>query len=91
MLAALALSAESASSLYPQTFERLTAATRPLLARAVEAGEIRDDVSAQDVLWALIGMCHMPSQPGWQESVLRLVDVFVDGLRRTRPDRPPQT
>jgi hypothetical protein len=26
-------------------------------------------------------MCYMHDQPGWQESVLRLVDVFVDGLR----------
>jgi hypothetical protein len=29
----------------------------------------------------------MHDQPGWQASVLRLVDVFVDGLR-LRPARP---
>jgi hypothetical protein len=26
-------------------------------------------------------MCYLHDQPGWQASVLRLVDVFVDGLR----------
>ena len=25
-------------------------------------------------------MCYMHNQPGWQTTVLRLVDVFVDGL-----------
>jgi hypothetical protein len=26
-------------------------------------------------------MCYMHDQPGWQSSVLRMLDVFVDGLR----------
>ena len=42
---------------------------------------MRPDISAEEVLWALIGMCHMRNQPGWQSGVLKLVDVFVDGLR----------
>jgi hypothetical protein len=25
-------------------------------------------------------MCYMHDQPGWQATVLRLVDVFVEGL-----------
>jgi hypothetical protein len=33
------------------------------------------------VLRALVGMCYMHDQPGWQSTVLRLLDVFVDGLR----------
>jgi hypothetical protein len=36
------------------------------------------------LLRALIGMCYMHDQPGWQRSVLRLVDVFIDGLRKRR-------
>jgi hypothetical protein len=58
-----------------------------LLERPAAAGEIRADISAEDVLRALVGMCYMRDQPGWQASVLRLVDVFVDGLRR-RCDMP---
>jgi hypothetical protein len=45
------------------------------------AGEIRSDISPEDLLRALVGMCYMHDQPGWQKSVLRLLDVFVDGLR----------
>ena len=41
---------------------------------------MRLDVSPEDLLRALVGMCYMHDQPGWQNSVLRLVDVFVDGL-----------
>jgi AcrR family transcriptional regulator len=80
MLAALALATHGPSQLYADTFHRLTAAIGTLLDRAVAAGEIRADVSAEDLLRALIGMCYMHDQPGWQETVLRLLDVFVDGL-----------
>ena len=50
-------------------------------ARAVDAGELRDDISAEDLLRALVGMCYMHDQPGWQASVMRMLDVLVDGLR----------
>lgn len=80
MLAALALATHGPSQLYADTFHRLTSAIGTLLDRAVAAGEIRADVSAEDLLRALIGMCYMHDQPGWQETVLRLLDVFVDGL-----------
>jgi AcrR family transcriptional regulator len=81
MSAALALAAYTNSELYSYSFERLTRAVGGLLERAVAAGEIRDDISPADILRALVGMCYMHDQPGWQASVLRLVDVFVDGLR----------
>src|SRR5438309_2177918 len=80
MAAALALAAHGSSELSAYSFERLTKAVGMLLERAVAAGEIRADISPEDVLRALIGMCFMRDQPGWQASVLRLVDVFVDGL-----------
>jgi AcrR family transcriptional regulator len=86
MLAALALAAYKNSELYSYSFDRLSQAVGGLLDRAIAAGEIRDDVSAEDLFRALIGMCYMHDQPGWQASVLRLVDVFIDGLR-VRPDR----
>ncbi|MEN3288973.1 MAG: hypothetical protein V7634_3273, partial [Bradyrhizobium sp.] len=59
----------------------LTASIGALLTRAVDAGEVRADVNADDLLRALIGMCYMHDQPGWQDSVVRLLDVFVDGLK----------
>jgi AcrR family transcriptional regulator len=81
MMAALALVAHSPSELYAFSFDRLTKAVGALLDRAVAAGEIRADLSPEDVLRALIGMSYMHDQPGWQDSVMRLIDVFVDGLR----------
>ncbi len=81
MLAALALTVDGSSELYAHTFDRLTKAVRALLDRAVAAGKIRADVGPEDLLRALVGMCYLHDQPGWQASVLRLLDVFVDGLR----------
>jgi AcrR family transcriptional regulator len=81
MSAALALAAYKNSELFLYSFDRLTRAVRDLLGRAIAAGEIRDDISPEDLLRALVGMCYTHDQPGWQTSVLRLVDVFIDGLR----------
>jgi len=81
MSAALALAVDGSSELYAYTFDRLTKAVGALLDRAAAAGEIRSDIGPEDLLRALVGMCYMHDQPGWQATVLRLVDVFVDGLR----------
>jgi AcrR family transcriptional regulator len=87
MSTALALAAYKNSELFSYSFDQLTRAAGGLLDRAIAAGEIRDDISPEDLLRALVGMCYMHDQPGWQKSVLRLVDVFVDGLR-IRTDKP---
>jgi AcrR family transcriptional regulator len=87
MSAALALAAYKNSELFSYSFDRLTQAVDGLLQRAIATGEIRDDITPEDLLRALVGMCYMHNQPGWQTSVLRLLDVFIDGLR-LRPDRP---
>ena len=82
MLAGLALAANSSSELYAYSFDRLTKAVGSLLRRAVKAGEIRPDIKPEELLRALVGMCYLHDQPGWQRTVLRLVDIFLDGLRR---------
>ncbi|MFK4505367.1 TetR/AcrR family transcriptional regulator [Bradyrhizobium daqingense] len=81
MSAALALTYQSSSELAAFSMDRLTKAIGSLLHRAVAAGQMRGDISPEDLLRALIGMCYMHDQPGWQSSVLRMLDVFVDGLR----------
>lgn len=52
-----------------------------LMETAVEAGEIRSDLSPEDVMRALLGMCYSRDQAGWQDNAMRLMDVFLDGLR----------
>ncbi len=89
MVTTLALAVNNTSDLAACSFEQLTRAVGSLLARAAEAGEIRADISPEDVLRALVGMCYMYDQPGWQQSVLRLLDVFVDGLCRQPDARRP--
>lgn len=85
MSAALALAAhgydvKGATELNNYSFDRLTSAAASLLDRAVATGEMRRDISPDDLLRAIIGMCYLHDKPGWQASVQRLMDVFVDGL-----------
>lgn len=89
MAAALALAAGHPSELTAFSFERLTKAIAMLLQRAVAAGDIRADVTAEDLLRTLVGMCMLHDQPGWQASVIRMLDVLVDGLRATPAGRKP--
>jgi AcrR family transcriptional regulator len=82
MAAALALAAgPPPSELTAFSYDRLTKAIALLLDRAVAAGEIRNDVSAEDLLRTLVGMCLLHDQPGWQAGVMRVLDVLIDGLR----------
>jgi AcrR family transcriptional regulator len=91
MATAMALAGQGTPELRAYSFNHLTKAIRTLLDRAVAAGEIRADVSPEDLLRTVIGLSLMHDQPGWQASVQRLMDVFIDGLRVPvsggRPDR----
>jgi AcrR family transcriptional regulator len=87
MSAALTLAVDKNSKLFSSSADRLARTVGGLLDRAIAAGEIRDDISLEDLLRAVVGMCYMHDQPGWQTSVLRLVDVFVDGLYKRRNSR----
>jgi hypothetical protein len=53
---------------------------RPVGSRRRGRRNIRSDIGPEDLLRALAGVCYMHDQPGWQATVLRPVDVFVDGL-----------
>jgi AcrR family transcriptional regulator len=81
MSAVLALAAYKNAELFSFSYDQLRKSVGELLDRAVAAGDIREDIGPEDLLRALVGMCYKHDQPGWQASVLRLVDVFVDGLR----------
>jgi AcrR family transcriptional regulator len=79
MAAALALAAHN-KDLSAYSLERLSQALTLLLDRARAAGALRSDLTAQDVIRALISFYMFSDQPGWKEAALRLVDVFLDGL-----------
>lgn len=81
MVSALAVAVNASSDLTAMSLERLTRAVGRLLDRGVAAGAIRADVGPEDLVRTLVGLCYMHDKPGWQGTVLRLLDVFVDGLR----------
>ncbi len=82
MSAALAVAVHNSSGLTAYSMDRLGRALEILLRRAANAGAIRDDISAEDILRTVVGLCYTHDKPGWQGNVLRLLDVFVDGMRR---------
>ena len=84
MVEALQLVASGSAELKVYSFDRLTAALALLIARGVAAGEIRSDISAQDLLRTIIGVFYADGSRDWQASALRIIDVFVDGLVRVR-------
>lgn len=86
MGAALALAAHKPPELMAFTTNRMTEAIGMLLGPAVEAGEVRRDIGPDDLLRMVIGLCYMQDGPGWQAQVMRLLDVFLDGLRIRRDD-----
>jgi AcrR family transcriptional regulator len=80
MLVALAPTPEGSKELFADSRARLVAAVGALMTRAQAAGAIRGDLEAEEVLMALYGICSTRDGPGWQAGVVRLVDVFVDGM-----------
>jgi hypothetical protein len=60
--------------------QRLEPALRGLLEAAAAAGEVRADITADDLLGAVAGLCLHPYADG-PEHTRRMVDLLVDGLR----------
>ncbi|WP_374471018.1 TetR/AcrR family transcriptional regulator [Phenylobacterium sp.] len=81
MIEALQLAAFR-SDLKAYSFERLSAALAQLLDRGVMSGDLRPDISADDLLRTLVGVFYTDGAGDWQAAALRIVDVFVDGLRQ---------
>jgi AcrR family transcriptional regulator len=75
------------SELFAYCHGRIRSSVQLVLNNAVEAGAIRDDVEAADLLKALSGICLVSDQPGWQDQARRLVSLLHDGLRYRAPSR----
>lgn len=64
--------------------EHLRPALLTLLARAAANGEIRNDVSADDILYAVAHLC-MPTHDDTTDHSHRMVALLVDGMRFGAP------
>jgi AcrR family transcriptional regulator len=72
------------SELFAYSRRRIQDATGTLVTAAIDAGTIRADVEADDVLKALHGICMASDLPG-DDRTARLIDLIVDGLRYGAP------
>lgn len=81
MIEGLQLVAHGSTELKAYSFERMTGAIGLLLDRAAAAGKIRSDIAPEDLLRTLVGIFYSQGAAEWHPTALRLVDVFVDGLR----------
>ena len=69
------------SKLFEGTRHHITGAIDALVKRAVQSGDIREDLEPFDLLRALIGVSYVSSGPGWRQSARRLVDILISGSR----------
>ena len=75
------------NELFAHSHRRILQALQILVSRAVETGEIRDDVEPDDLMRAMGGICMATDSPDWHERAGRLVGLLVDGLRYGAPTR----
>ncbi|MAY61637.1 MAG: TetR family transcriptional regulator [Rhizobiales bacterium] len=82
MIEGLQLAAAGSSELRAYSLERMTGATALLLKSGVDAGQMRDDISPEDIFRALVGIFYSQMPTKDPADTIRLIDVFVDGLRK---------
>jgi AcrR family transcriptional regulator len=65
-----------------QAREELTAAVQAILNAGVDAGTLRDDVRAEDIVAMIVGMFAATSLAGGHEQLERMFDLLMDAVRR---------
>ncbi|HEY1429433.1 MAG TPA: TetR/AcrR family transcriptional regulator [Candidatus Tumulicola sp.] len=71
------------SALYESSGPQIAEALYALVNRAIESGDIRNDLDPMDLLRALVGVSNVASVPDWPQSAKRLVDILIAGSRPT--------
>ena len=71
------------SALYATSAELISGAIATLVKRAVASGDVRKDIDPSDLLRAMIGVSYQNPDAGWEASARRVIDLLMDGLRRT--------
>lgn len=70
--------------IFETSYAQIWEAIRALVKRAIESGDIREDLDPIDLLRALIGVANVATSPDWQQSARRLVDILIMGSRPTK-------
>ena len=73
---------EGSKAMYAEVSGRLQEAVRQLVARAIATGEIRPDITAEDLLSTAYAIGYArPPGPEWKAHVVRMVGIFLDGMK----------
>lgn len=83
MIDTLVAMIESGEIAHGRTQAELLAAVGEILDASRETGELRTDVTAEDVAAGLIGIFTVAPLPEHDTRASRLLDIFMDGLRPT--------
>ena len=78
---ALRSAAASDSPLFAGTREQILRALRRLLEAGAADGTLRADVDPRDVIRVINGIWYLPAGPEWRDTVGRMLDLVIDGLR----------
>ena len=81
MLGTLLAMIESGEIAEPRTRAELLDAIHTILAAGSAAGELRADVTAEDVAASLIGIFTVAGKAGQHDQASRLLNLLMDGLR----------
>jgi AcrR family transcriptional regulator len=81
MRAALQSVVASGSDVFADARRQNLSTIATLLAAGAEAGTIRPDVEAEDVLRAMTVVWQFDDRPGWDEQARRVLRLVMDGLR----------
>jgi hypothetical protein len=66
---------------FESSYAEIWQALRFLVKRAIESGDIREDLDPIDLLRALVGVANVSASPDWHQSACRLVDILIAGSR----------
>jgi AcrR family transcriptional regulator len=72
---------------FETSYAKVQEALRLLVKRAIQSGDIREDLDPLDLLRALVGVSNVATSPDWQQSATRLVDILITG---SRPSERPR-
>lgn len=81
---ALRASSGAGSAAYAASGTAITDAMNRLAQAAIDGGDVRADVTPEDLYRMMMGVSHGYDQPHWEASARRLVSVLMAGLKPPR-------
>lgn len=82
ILPAINLMACGPEKVFEQSGPLITTAIDSLMRRAVESGDLRDDVNGMDMLRALAGLWAVAPTEDWAANARKMVEILLLGARR---------